>query len=172
MKIIIDTDYLKELGIDIFEYVALYLIYEGRQDIDSKFLKSLEDKGFVKSDDKIYLRDKARLIFEQEKDYFCTWLASFPIKTPSNRYLSPVNPDTIMGQKLRKKWNSLFKNNAVAAQKAIEVLEAEMEWRRKTGKFEFMHNAETWLNQGDFEKYEYLLKDKKDIQSKIRQDYE
>lgn len=171
MKVNIDTEKLNELEITVLEYAILLSVYLGESTNIS--FSNLEKKGFIKQvDGKVELRENARVLFEQKKDYFHTWLATFPIKTPSKRYLSPVDPDTIMGQKLRKKWNSLFKNNANAAQHAIKVLEAEMEWRRKTGKFEYMHNAETWLNQGDFEKYAYLVEDKQESLSKIREDYE
>ena len=43
---------------------------------------------------------------------------------------------------------------SIGAKKAIKVLEAEMSMRRQTGKFEYMHAAEAWLNGGD---YEFIL---------------
>jgi len=34
--------------------------------------------------------------------------------------------------------------------------------RRKSGSMEYIHNMETWLNQGDYDNYAYLLDEKKD----------
>ena len=139
-------------------------------------LYSYQKKGYIKikhedTNVEFELRNKLCDLFEGEKDYFYTFVVTFPIKTPSGRYLSVKKHDTIAGKELRKKWDKRFKNDAVAARKAIEVLEAEMAWRRKTGKFEFMHNAETWLNQCDFEKYEYLLDEKVTITERSKEDF-
>lgn len=184
---------LKENKLNLQEYLTLRYLYHKKHGdwelliesfgpISSIFMNSLESKGFIKickdvgdcsnASEFFELREKANVLFEETTDYFLTWLGTFPIKTPSGRYLSTSSDDTIMGKKLRKKWKALFKNNSLQMAHAIEVLEAEMDWRRRNGKFEFMHNAETWLNQGDFEKYEYLLSDKKTEINKARRDYE
>lgn len=186
---VIDIEQIKKHNLSIIDYVHLKFFYHSKNGTETEYV---ENFGYVDSADlsgygmtgwiKIIqnddgsvdfeLRDKLRNLFEGKKDLFLTFLSNFPIKTPSGRYLGTKDENTIKGKKLRKKWNSLFKNNSLAAEKAIKVLDAEMEWRRKTGKFEFMHNAETWLNQGDFENYEYLLSDRKEIKTKIRSDYE
>jgi len=116
------------------------------------------------------LRDKTRSLFEGDEDYFLKWFNLFPLKT-GDRYLRPKDDDTIKGRALRKKWNKHFKGNADKAKRAIQVLEAEKEWRRKNGKFQFMNNAETWLNQGKWEEYVDLL-DSKDAQTaRLKDDY-
>lgn len=184
---------LKKHNLNLQEYLTLRYLYHKKHGdweiliesfgpVSSIFINSLESKGYIKICKDIddcskvgelfELREKANQLFEETTDYFLKWLTMFPIKTPSGRYLSTTSDDTILGKKLRKKWKALFKNNTLMMQHVIDVLEAEMEWRRKNGKFEFMHNIETWLNQGDFEKYEYLLSDKKDKINKIRRDYE
>lgn len=178
----IDFELLIEKGLNINEYLDLKWLYDFKINNECKFLKlynlhldlqHYESLQYIKIIENEYeLRNKIRNLFEGNKDLFLTFLTRFPIKTPSGRYLSTKNEDTIKGKELRKKWNKLFKNNFIAAQKAIDVLDAEMEWRRKNGKFEFMHNAITWLNQGDFQNYEYLLREKKQINTKLREDYE
>lgn len=190
----IDFDILKRNKLTVIEYVMLWWVYHkkaklfeetlddfGLHLVKADVLEQLESKAYIKistftkgefNTPRLELRNDIRTLFEGDKDTFATWLGTFPIKTPSRRYLSPVDPDTIMGKKLRKKWDKLFKNNAGGALKALAVLKAEMEWRRKHSTMEYMHNAETWLNQGDFEKYEYLLTDKSTQQAKIREDFE
>lgn len=185
---VINIEDVVKLGLFINEYLDLKYLYCLKKSTEPEFTDNYqepdiihyENKGYIKLDEnsesefqnKYELRDKIRNLFEGERDLFLTFLSTFPIKTPSGRYLGTQNENTIKGKNLRKKWNKLFKDDVLSAQKAIDVLEAEMEWRRKTGKFEFMHNAETWLHQGDFQNYEYLLNDKKSIKTKIRGDYE
>lgn len=189
----LDLNEIKKQNLNVQEYMTLRYLYHRKKDdwdellqlfgpVSSMIMNSLQSKGFIKicndaadctkMGDVYELRVKSLDLFEGNVDYFLKWLIRFPIKTPSGRYLSTKGEDTIMGKKLRKKWNSLFKNDTLAMSKAIDVLDAEMEWRRKNGKFEFMHNAETWLNQGDFEKYEYLLQDKEKQFNKLREDFE
>ena len=184
----IDIENIKKEGFTIKEFLDLKYLYSAKLGIDLQFvenygklnmreLQRYEDLGYIKTTiiDNIIryeFREKIRDLFEGDKDLFLTFLSTFPVKTPSKRYLSTSDENTIMGKKLRKKWNKLFKNNDVAARKAIKVLEAEMDWRRRTGNFEYMNNAETWLNQGNFEKYEYLLEEKEKMDSRTREDYE
>lgn len=184
----INVQDVKKNQLTIQEYMTLMYIYQRKikeyEEFISCFgslfqtiLNSLESKGFIKLikaatfEESVHIRDKTKDLFEGEKDLFYEWLGKFPIKTPSGRYLSPKSETTIAGVKLRKKWDKLFKNKASMARKAINVLEAEMEWRRKQGKFEFMHNAETWLNQGDFEKYEDLLTARRKEKDKLYDNY-
>lgn len=181
-------DFLKENNLNLYEYVTLWYYYhiyvlEKSEEFKEKGISiivpsdlnlGLEKKGYIKIiDDVINVRTKTYQLFEvDKKDLFHDFLLTFPIKTPSGRYLSPVNPDTVMGKKLRKKWDKYFSKNPDAGQKAIKVLQAEVDWRKKKMTQEYMHNAEAWLNQGDFEKYEYLLEEQKTKLNKIREDYE
>ena len=67
------------------------------------------------------------------------------------------------------KWNKLFKNKPHKERRALEVLEAELEWRKANNKMEFMHNAEAWLKQGDYENFEYLLEEFKQKHLPVKQ---
>jgi len=120
----------------------------------------LQDKGFIKiTEDEIILRQKALDMFNPP-ELFYKFLSTFPIKTPSGRYLSPAGTTGIAVSNLKKKWKATFKNKQNLEKKAILVLEAELKWRKQSNNLEYIHNCETWLNQADFEKYEYLLDDK------------
>jgi hypothetical protein len=182
MKIDIDEIAKYKLTIQIYlDLKYLYFKKIGGQElfidnygrIEAFKLHRYESLGFIKVIGNDYqLRNPMRDLFEGEKDLFLKWFSIFPLKTPSGRYLRPGSDETITGKKLRQKWNKHFKNNTIAAKKAIKVLEAEMSMRRQTGKFEYMHNAETWLNKGDYEIYAELLEKNNNITTKRREDYE
>lgn len=165
MDISMNVKNILDYNLTINEYLYLRNIYVKEQDkiidlyklIDHINEDSLQDRGFIKiTDEDIVLRQKTIDLFEPT-DLFNKFLTIFPIKTPSGRYLSPAGTEGIAVSNLKAKWNKRFKNKENLQQKAIEVLEAEIAWRKKSGNLEYIHNAETWLNQADYEKYEYLL---------------
>lgn len=156
-------------------YYATYINCHGG-DVSLDSAKRLEELKYIKiidinSPTGYELRANAYTLIEGEKNYFYTFLKVFPIKTPSGRYLSPKGADTVAGSKLNTKWKNTFGSDVANQQRAIDILEAEIAWRVKTGKMEFMHNAETWLNQGDWEKYEHLLTEKLKVENKTREDF-
>lgn len=165
MNINVDVNTLLELGLTLSEYT--YLLYIFLEEEDPNFYKvidfvdesKLQNKNYIKiTKDKIVLRTKGREIFD--KDLFLRFLNTFPIKTPgSNRYLSPLGNTGLNVNKIKAKWNKLFKNKPHLQEKAIKVLEAELAWRKRTDQLEYIHNIETWLNQHDYEKFEYLLEE-------------
>lgn len=174
MEIVINVDVLSQHNLSLSEYVYLKALYEERSKeemlqiiscIDRIEEDSLQDRGFIKilPDNEIILRDKSTKLFESGS-LFLRYLTTFPVKTPSGRPLSPVGADTVKGKKMEAKWNKLFKNKPHKEKRALEVLEAELEWRKANNKMEFMHNAEAWLNQGDYENFEYLLEEFKQKQ--------
>ena len=185
----IDLAELGKKGINIQEYLTLMFLYVSK--IKDKqydyFIKSfgivsvnqmvkLEELGYIKMPNpskpqEYELRDASHQLFEGDKDLFLTWLLTFPIKTPSGRYLSPIGEDTKAATTLKTKWKSNFGTDNLMMQKVINILQAEVDWRKKNGKMEYIHNAETWLNQGDWEKYEYLLTTYKAIRTNKNEDY-
>lgn len=184
-NITLDFRILKKFKINANEYLDLLHLYSIKKKINPKFVQSYKrgdhlydlaqrDWLFVNvigTEIKIELRDKVYSLFEGDKDYFLEWFSKFPIKTPSGRALKVQSSDTNAGRELHKKWKKHFRNKSDAARKAIQVLEAEMNWRRRNGKFEFMHNAATWLNQFDYEKHEYMLDEMKVTNEKKNEDY-
>lgn len=180
MEITIDVDVLLKHNLSLSEYVYLKSIYEDRSKaemlkiyscIDRIEEDSLQDRGFLKIlvDNEVTLRDKGLKLFES-KNLFHTYIATFPIKTPCGRYLSPAGLVGIKVEKLEAKWKKHFKNKPHKEQRAIEVLEAEIKWRRDTHQLKFMHNAEAWLNQGDYQNFEYLLEEVSEVNKKTFND--
>ena len=165
MEIRIETQFLIDNNLTISEYIYLKDLFEGTNNIDiykvidKVELDTLQMKGFIKiMDSEIVLRNKTLELFEG-KNLFLKFMNTFPIKTPSGRYLSPLRCKTTKADKLEKKWKKLFKNNPILEEHALKVLNAELDWRRKENKMEYIHNMEAWLNQGDYDNYAYLLED-------------
>lgn len=165
MDISMNIQNLQSYKLTVNEYLYLRNIYADEKDkivdlysiIDHINEDSLQDRGFIKITEKdIILRQKTIELFEP-RELFYRFLSTFPIKTPSGRYLSPAGIEGIAANTLKAKWDKRFKNKDNLQEKAIRVLEAELAWRRKSNNMEYIHNAETWLNQADYEKYEYLL---------------
>lgn len=165
MDISINIESVMANKLTINEYIYLRDLYVEEEDrivnlftiIDNINEDSLQDRGFIKITEKsIVLRQKTIDIFKPQ-ELFYKFLTTFPVKTPTGRYLSPVGTEGLAVKKLKKKWEMLFKNKNNLEKKAIEVLEAEIKWRKDSGKMEFMQAMEAWLNGNNYEKYEYLL---------------
>lgn len=108
-------------------------------------------------------------------DLFTKWLDIYPVKVNKSRggtrSLSPKDATTIVGKTLQKKWNMLFRKDIAAQKKAILVLELEIAEKTRSGDLEYMVEARRWLNEGYFEKYEYLIDDFKDRSQYKDEDY-
>lgn len=172
MDINLDIDYIKSKGLKVSEYLYLRNLVVPQIDkipdlhliVDPVDVKGLDSKGFIKyTTEGVYLRQPAKDLFDS-KDLFDKFLTTFPIKTPTGRYLSPknINPGGVAYSNLKKKWDKLFKNSRVRGERAIEVLEAEIKWRNSpdskgNSSMEYMNAIEAWLNMANYEKYEYLL---------------
>tara|TARA_R110000787_G_scaffold24030_5_gene68499 strand:- start:8577 stop:9128 length:552 start_codon:yes stop_codon:yes gene_type:complete len=166
-NIVLPIDDIVKNGLSINEYLLLYdisntSIISGLINCGITELVSLEKKGFIKIlKDKVYLRDKASVFFVETEDHFVTWLNIYPTMVKKThggkRALSPASATTILGRKLAKKWNQVFKKDVEAQLDAIKVLELEVKDKTKSGDLEYMVEAARWLNEGYHEKYSYLL---------------
>lgn len=171
-------DLLKENNLTLHEYFTLFALIN--KDINNYFtygseeILSLEQKGFLKivSSDKqsfrknIFLREKAEKLFTINVDLFEKWLETYPTnvkkRNGSTRALSPKGVDTVLGRSLKAKWDRIFKNDVEAQEKAILVLELEIADKTRSGDLEYMVEATRWLNEGFYEKYEYLIEEFED----------
>ena len=167
MNINIDINTLLKLGLTLSEYTYLLYLYLGEETpdlykvIDYVDENKLQDKNYIKiTKDETVLRSKGIELFEN-KNLFLKFLNTFPIKAPSGRYLSPLGNTGKAVKDIEKKFNTLFKNKPHLQQKAIDVLEAELDWRKRTNQLEYIHSIDVWLNKHDYEKFEYLLEEDK-----------
>tara|TARA_R110002049_G_scaffold231127_2_gene403425 strand:+ start:20954 stop:21505 length:552 start_codon:yes stop_codon:yes gene_type:complete len=166
-NITIPVDDIVKNKISINEYLILYniangFVITGILETSLQTLTGLESKGFIKmSKEGVFLRDKASIFFAMNDDLFVKWLRTYPTsvkkKFGGNRALSPADENTILGKKLRKKWEMIFKKDTQKQQIAIRVLELEVKDKTRSGDLEYMVEATRWLNEGYHEKYSYLI---------------
>lgn len=166
MDILIDIEYIRSKGLYVEEYLFLRnqfvtgidKIVSMQEVIRPINLDRLEALLFIKkTPEGIILRKKTLEMFNTD-DLYDKFISIFPIKTPSGRPLSPLRAGGKNYEAIRKKFNKLFKSRA-AAENAIKVLEAELLWRKQQNNLEYQNNVETWLNQANYEKFEYLLEE-------------
>jgi len=180
-NITIPIDSIIKNKLSINEYVVLYDVANGHViygliDNPTPALVSLEKKGWIKiSDGQVFLRDKSSEFFAVGDDMFEKWLDTYPIavtkKFGGKRALSPASPDTILGQKLRRRWQIVFKKDKAAQLRAIKVLELQVAEMTKSGDLEYMVEAARWLNEGYHEKYSYMIDEEKPENNYTNEDY-
>lgn len=163
----IDLKLLQKLDININEYLTLWDIANNLE-ISSIFnygiaeLVSLEKKGLIKlTNEAITLRGKGTRIFNTTDELFEEWINLYPTyvlsSNGSKRALSPASSDTILGKRLKTKWNNLFKKDADAQRQAIEVLRAMIKSKTKDGSMCYFVEATRFLNEGFHEKEAHLI---------------
>ncbi len=146
--------------------------------IDKDTLEYLEAEDFIKitGNKEFELRDRGVKLFEvsNPETSWLEFLGKFPLKVPSRggstRALKIANPDSKGNIKLKKKYISLIKNNPQLHTQIINVLEAELEMRKKSNELQFMQGIEPWINQATYDKYAYLL-DKESNTNYKNEDY-
>lgn len=176
MEIKIETEVLVKNGLCADDFILLYSIYHGVETgltYKLESISNLERLALIKQmpDNSITLRQKALNLF-QVKDLeqsFLEFFGAFPLKVPSrdggSRPLRAKNSDAQSVKSLRKKYQDIIKNNPELHEHILKVLDAEKEMKRKSNSLQFMHNIDTWINQKDWEKFEYLLdEDSKEIE--------
>lgn len=171
--IMIPLEKVVNSGLTINEYLVLYNV--ATNDSISAYLKdipmtlcSLESKGFLKLiGGSVHMRERASEFFTIEMDLFDLWVETYPTQVKTKygrrRALSPKDGSSILGKRLKKKWNQIFKKNTEAQKQAIKVLELQICDMQKSGELEYMVEATRWLNEGYHEKYSYLLDNENEI---------
>lgn len=131
--------------------------------------KELEKKGYIKiTPEGVSLREPAIKLFEvpdKEKmwaEFFCTFPMKVPGRNGGSRPLRAEGLDTQFAKKVKAKYFSFIEKRPEMHRTIMDSLEAEMEMRRTSSSFQYMHAMEAWLNAREWEKYSYLVKEKKE----------
>lgn len=155
------------------QYCFLYDLYnktKPRFPITIEDYDCLEQAYMIKkTEDEIALREKAYDLFELNESafdkMFIDFYLTFPMKVSSRngqtRPLRASTTDTANGRVVKNKYKKIVGVRG-AKQKhewIMKCLQAEVEHRKKSNSLAYMHNIETWLNQQDWEKFEYLVTD-------------
>lgn len=138
---------------------------------DNIALGYLQEQELIKITDTLSrefeLRQKGIHLFETSTPdtKWLEFLGTFPVKVPARnggtRPLKISDPNSKGNVKIKNKYINIIKSNPDIHDKIISVLKAEMKMRKDSGEMQYMHNMETWLNQADYDKFDYLLKEEK-----------
>lgn len=160
MIIEIDTELVRNLGLNVNEYVFLKLIEkeypkEANElcNLTNNQLKKLEEKQFIKIEsDTIVLRQKFFDIHEKDADQICALLMSV---YPKSEYR---NGGKVILQKSQKKIEAKIKlicgTDKTKAEHIKTCLERELDNRRKQTKAEYLPDMLVWLNQERWKAWE------------------
>jgi len=174
----IDLDYVQEKRMSVNQYLALMKLYLYEKELKilpiriyEDELEFLEEQGYIaRTENNVLLTDTGRGIFEQGGDLFEEFFSLFPHRVPNNaggfRVLGTKASDTIMGNKMRRKWNLITKGNATLQKTIIESLRYELKHREQTGALAYMQNMETWLNNGTWERYQDMIEEEKNTKKR------
>jgi len=134
---------------------------------DELALQHLEDEGFIKiiEDNNFELRQKAKSLFEisTPDQKWLEFLGTFPLKVPAQnggtRPLKVASPISKANDKIKSKYLAIIKDKPGEHERIINVLKAEMKMRCDSNNMQYMNAMEAWLNQANYDKYEYLLEE-------------
>lgn len=158
----------KELG--LVDFIVLCSIYSSTNNVlkINKFIKyfkgvSLDlllSLNYIKyNTDSISLRKQGLSVFEVEEDpYFAEFIKIFPTRVPTtvggSRHVSPRSLQSKEASDLRKKWANITKDNNNLKQEIIDKLKFDLQTRVKESSLFYLRNAETYLNNRDYEQIE------------------
>jgi hypothetical protein len=109
----------------------------------------------------IFDREKVNALFRADDSLFWEFFSTYPIKVPGrnggSRILRSVGLDAKETLKMKKKYESIVKDNVVLHKHILKCLDAELFVRRKDNSLQFMKGIEPYLNQQAWTRYEDTL---------------
>lgn len=170
--ITINLNHLKKLKLNINEYLILYTIYlKYRQHIEIPFCidirynaELVERKLLIYDSTKgNYKLSKLGLDIFEGNNLFEIFYKIFPRTVPSGNGQRVVSTNDVFGISAaltQKLWNKQTKGDEDLQKHIIKCLKVELSDRTNQGTIMYLHNINTWLRQGDWEKYVHLLNNK------------
>jgi len=170
--ITINLSLLKKLKLNINEYLTLYTIYlRDKQHINIPFELIRRDEiqlaivGLlkIKENHTYKLSEKGLEVFEGSNlfdEFYKTFPRTVPTEGQGQRVVSTNDTFGISAAFTHKIWDRQTKGDRNMQQHIIKCLRLELSDRTNHGTIRFLHNINTWLRQGDWEKYEYLINEK------------
>jgi hypothetical protein len=163
MKILIDLELLKSLGISPDMYVFLYVEYNKflYEEISLVNIEStiahLQHQGFIKlTDEGIVLRQKALNLFitDIKEQQFMEFFNTYPMKVPNGkggyRPLRPASVDTKLGKDIKRRYDKLIVSKETTHDELMSALEAYLANQRNA--MQYFIGIEVFLN-GEWAKW-------------------
>ena len=178
MRIEIDTDILKELGISADDFVYLCLLHAKAYDLIRELsikpnTELLQTEGYVKLGEDVegdVVRQKFLDCIEGSFDRMWSDLLShFPIKVYAKgnvRILRAKDSDARNNQKAKKAYHKVIGKNVAMHKKIVQCLINELEFRKSNNSLGYMQMLQTWINQHTWEQYEDVNVGKTDDQDR------
>lgn len=141
----------------ILEYFILYCLYHKIHcEPYPQHIESLENKRYIKTTDFIELRDKANKLFDISEDKYITEFLqvfnAYPLKTYTGRRLRPSKLEAKEAQEIFKKYKTKVLLKGLHSY-VLKCLDNELEQRKKSNSFEFMHEMITWVNGEKWDRF-------------------
>jgi hypothetical protein len=179
---------LLEANINSEEFCILVMLYKKEYELCNQYLNKfvyfriptltgLIGKGYILSTlQDIKVVDIDRLLIDKVKcralfgidggeENFYKFFATFPQKVPARaggyRPLRPLDVDSQSAKKLKAKYFSKVGKKLEKQQRVQEILEAEIDMRRRTRALQYMNAMEAYLNGFKWEESAYLLQQKR-----------
>jgi len=156
MKIVIDTEELKENNLSANEYLLLYIYLKNNilNTTNEEEINSLEKKGFL--NEKLFPTNLAKQLFRKPDDLweekFIEFWKLYPAQAGS-RILKTVSSSSHQAENCRKRFRKSCYDDISNADKLIVGLKKQLAKLKGTRDFDYFQLVETWLNQGTWEKY-------------------
>ena len=166
MKVEIDTEILKILGITADDFVYLYLLHANAYDILSELnLKpneeDLQSVGLIKLGEKTEDHTVRQMFLDMFQSSFDSmWselLSHFPLKVSSKgslRILRARDSNAKANLKAKQKYKSIVGTDKTKHDRIVKCLDNELAFRKQADSLGFMKMLQTWVNSYEWENYE------------------
>ena len=166
MRLELDLDWLKEVGLTPDDYVFLMCKHKGVKcpfPLNLPVAKGMEAMGYikiVKNDDGAYnmiLRQQFIDMVEGDFDQmFNELIATYPMKVGSNpqnlRILRAVDPKGKSNKKARDRYKKIVDKKPHVHRKIMKCLDTQLKHQRQN--LQYMQLLEVWINSATWEKWE------------------
>jgi hypothetical protein len=179
MKVEIDTEILKILGITADDFVYLYLLHANAYDILSELnLKpneeDLQSVGLIKLGEKTEDHTVRQMFLDMFQSSFDSmWselLSHFPIKVygrDGQRILRARDAHAKANDKSKRKYRSIVGSNKLLHESIVKLLEVELKLRKENNTLGYMRMLQTWINGYTWQQYEDITNDPETGKSRI-----
>lgn len=158
MKIVIDTDECRRLGLTVMELAYLHCKYNNL--LDDFNLDMLYELGYLNEQNHLTEEGRSLIVppVSEEMLIFVRVYDLYPHKV-GTRVLKAKSIDSGDGKHCLTKFRMYLKHDPNVGNKMLKGLTNEMTLRKKGGSEQFFQDIRTWFNQQTWDKYADLEMD-------------